>query len=290
MSQKQGSVIPEKGEEVRTFDEAVVRVRSGRGGDGELAERGKGRYVRNFKYRPGRNDPKQIWLPDSKPADGEDGGDVVVYCDPACQSLLHLSDKEVLVAPSGANGNPADGSRGPKRRVGGRGKAPALKVPVPPGTAVLRGGKRLAELVRPGDSVVVARGGMGGSGVVGQSREQRARDRARQAEAETRGEVVVNDVNWRADARGQAGEQATLVSSDAWWWLRVAVVSGAPTRAVLVCARRSSCCASSRTWGSWDYPTPGQYAAGAGWRDRWLHAMAHCDASTPDVTAGSRRC
>ena len=40
-------------------------------------EEGKGRMVRNFKYRSGGQQPKMIWLPAADPAPGADGANVV---------------------------------------------------------------------------------------------------------------------------------------------------------------------------------------------------------------------
>lgn len=40
--------------------------RSGDGGSGEIVEAGRGKYVKNNKYHPGANQPKQIWLPASE--------------------------------------------------------------------------------------------------------------------------------------------------------------------------------------------------------------------------------
>jgi len=168
--------------------------------------------VKNFKYKPGRSDPKKIFLPDSEPCPGQDGGDVVFYCDTACQSLLHLQDGQFLQAQSGARGNPSEGTRGPKRRQQEQRQAPALKIPVPAGTLVRRkgSGKVLGELLKPGDFVVAARGGRGGLGVKRRSREQNQRFRAKQREAEAEGGMIVEDKNWKADTRGLSGERVTV--------------------------------------------------------------------------------
>ena len=45
-------------------------------------EAGKGKMVRNFKYKPGGNMLKQIWLPASAPDDGTAGADVILIVDP----------------------------------------------------------------------------------------------------------------------------------------------------------------------------------------------------------------
>jgi hypothetical protein len=51
--------------------------RSGKGGKGEIAEKGEGKKVPNFKYRAGSSLPKQIWLAAAAPADGANGASVV---------------------------------------------------------------------------------------------------------------------------------------------------------------------------------------------------------------------
>ncbi|KAF6265238.1 hypothetical protein COO60DRAFT_1036137 [Scenedesmus sp. NREL 46B-D3] len=101
----------------KIFDEAFITVKSGDGGAGEIVEAGRGKYVKNNKYHPGSNQPKQIWLPASDPADGADGADVCVVCDPSLDSLLHLHRRKSWLAPKGAQGNPAMGSSGPKRNA-----------------------------------------------------------------------------------------------------------------------------------------------------------------------------
>jgi GTPase involved in cell partitioning and DNA repair len=73
------------------------------------------------------------------PADGADGADVYVVCDPSLDSLLHLHKRKSWVGPKGAQGNPAMGSSGPKRNAKiKKAVTPPLEVPVPPGTVVKR--------------------------------------------------------------------------------------------------------------------------------------------------------
>lgn len=232
----------------KVFDEAYVTARGGKGGSGEVVEAGRGKWVRNLKYRPGGQQAKKVWLEASEPADGADGADVVLVCDASCDSLLHLhrqtrragagggssssssssysassaapaatsKQPRVFAGSDGAHGNPAVGSAGPKRnRDIKKARTPPLEVPVPPGTVVRRKGNGavVGELLVPGDRLVVARGGRGGAGVVAPSRESKQRDARRQLRrAEQAGaEVVgVEDSNWRADARGMPGTTATL--------------------------------------------------------------------------------
>jgi hypothetical protein len=59
------------------------KCRSGRGGNGEIIEAGKGKWVKNFKYRHNSGLKKEIWLPASEPADGQNGADVLLRVDPS---------------------------------------------------------------------------------------------------------------------------------------------------------------------------------------------------------------
>ena len=54
-----------------------LTCRSGAGGRGEIAEKGGGRMVDNFKYQPGGSLPKRIWLNNSDPADGHEGSSIM---------------------------------------------------------------------------------------------------------------------------------------------------------------------------------------------------------------------
>lgn len=81
--------------------------------------------------------------------------------------LLHLHERTQWIAKNGANGNPAEGTAGPKKRDVARSRAPSLKVPVPMGTLVKdKRGKKIGELVQQGDILRVCQGGQGGRGTV----------------------------------------------------------------------------------------------------------------------------
>ncbi|KXZ50121.1 hypothetical protein GPECTOR_18g95 [Gonium pectorale] len=239
---------PEIPEAHKVFDEVVITVKSGRGGNGEVVPADRGRYVSNHKYKPGGNMSKQIWLPASDPGDGADGGDVVLVCDPGVDSLLHLhagqrglqqqqagkggkagkagggggggragaGGQPAFSAPDGSNANPNTGSGGPKRNAEiKKARTPCLEIPVPPGTVVKRKGTGalLGELLQPGQRLTVARGGAGGHGVVAPSRQQR-QARLSRAEREARAKgvevVAVEDDEWLEDSRGQPGQQLSL--------------------------------------------------------------------------------
>ncbi|KAI8469774.1 MAG: GTP-binding protein Obg/CgtA [Monoraphidium minutum] len=172
--------------------------------------------VKNLKYKPGGSQPKMIWLPASEPADGADGADVMLVCDPSVDSLLHLHKRKAYAAAKGANGNPAVGSAGPKRNEGVKKAAtPPMLISVPPGTVVKKKGSGavLGELLQPGQRLLVAKGGKGGGGVRAPSREQRQREINREAKLakESGAEVVsVLDSNWQHDARGLPGQALGL--------------------------------------------------------------------------------
>jgi GTPase involved in cell partitioning and DNA repair len=77
--------------------------------------------------------------PVGDPADGADGADVYVVCDPSLDSLLHLHKRKSWLAAKGAQGNPAMGSSGPKRNAKlKKAMTPPLYIPVPLGTVVKR--------------------------------------------------------------------------------------------------------------------------------------------------------
>mmetsp|Transcript_9221 Transcript_9221/g.23358 ORF Transcript_9221/g.23358 Transcript_9221/m.23358 type:complete len:511 (-) Transcript_9221:168-1700(-) len=205
-------------EEHKIFDEVVITVRSGKGGTGEITQSGKGKWVPNHKYRPGGNMPKQIWVTSGTPADGCDGGSVILRADPMVDALTHLHSRSVYAATKGANGNPAMGSSGPKSaktRSKYFKRTEPLVINVPPGTEVRkkRGNWLIGELLKPGDSLTVVRGGKGGIGVVAPSRQQKI-DRSARAKAhaveEGYEEEIVEDVNWREDSNGQDGEELTV--------------------------------------------------------------------------------
>ncbi|GAB4518627.1 MAG: GTPase ObgE [Anaerolineae bacterium] len=123
------------------FDETKIYVRSGDGGDGLIS-------FRREKYVP-RGGPSG--------GDGGNGGDVILRVDPKLSTLLHFQKKVHFKAESGVRGGSA-------RKTGA--SADALVVNVPPGTVVRDADTDalIADLVRPGDQVIVAYGGRGGRG------------------------------------------------------------------------------------------------------------------------------
>ncbi|KAG1673633.1 hypothetical protein FOA52_013297 [Chlamydomonas sp. UWO 241] len=200
----------------KIFDEVFITVRSGNGGAGEVIEHDRGKMVENFKYKPGGNQPKKIFLKASTPGDGSDGADVVIVCDADVDTLVHLHARKEYTGRNGSNSNPATGSAGPKNNAKAR-KAftPPLEVRVPPGTVVKRKatGKTLGELVQPGDRIVVAKGGPGGRGGIMPSKEANQRELAKQYKLadEAGAEVVaVEDGDWKVETKGLPGQQLGL--------------------------------------------------------------------------------
>jgi GTPase len=147
------------------FDEATIIVRSGDGGDGVV-------HFRREKYIP-RGGPDG--------GDGGRGGDVVLQVDPNLNTLQNFARKREYQADPG--------KKGAGRRMRGK-SAPALIVPVPPGTIVRDSdtGDLLGDLTDPGQSLVVARGGRGGRGNAGyaNSRNQAPRIAEKGAPGEAR--------------------------------------------------------------------------------------------------------
>ncbi len=89
--------------------------------------------------------------------DGGDGGDVIIQVDPQIATLLDFKYKRHYKAE---NGRPGEGAL----RHGKRGRDVLIKVP--PGTIVrdMESGRIVADLIKKGQTVIVARGGKGGKG------------------------------------------------------------------------------------------------------------------------------
>jgi GTP-binding protein len=122
-------------------DEAVIEIRAGDGGNGCVA-------FRREKYVP---------FGGPSGGDGGKGGDIILYVDPALNTLYRFTRQRHYRAGSGQHG------RG-KNQHGAAGDD--ARVPVPPGTVVRDADTShlLADLTDPGQEVVAARGGRGGRG------------------------------------------------------------------------------------------------------------------------------
>src|SRR3954449_1498726 len=120
-------------------DRARIEVRAGAGGNGALSFR------------------REAHVPKGGP-DGGDGGrgaDVVLRCDDSLRDLQAFRRRAHFFADRGGHGlgaqrHGADGDR--------------LVIAVPPGTQVERWDGTRYDLVRPGQEVTIARGGLGGRG------------------------------------------------------------------------------------------------------------------------------
>ncbi len=122
-------------------DRAVIEVRGGVGGSGAEAFR------------------RESGVPRGGPSggDGGNGGHVVLEVDPQLTTLLDYSYRRHYQAPRGMHG---EGSN----RTGKSGEDLVLKVP--PGTVAVDAetDEFLGELLKPGETLIVARGGRGGRG------------------------------------------------------------------------------------------------------------------------------
>jgi GTP-binding protein len=123
------------------LDEAKVYVRSGDGGNGCVSFR-RERFV-------------EYGGPDG--GAGGRGGDVIVECVASLNTLLDYRYKQHFKAKKGGHGMG-------QNRSGAKGADVVLKVP--PGTQILDedGETLIADLVNPGDRIVLLRGGNGGFG------------------------------------------------------------------------------------------------------------------------------
>ena len=123
------------------IDRAVVRVTAGTGGSGASS------FAR-FKYKPKGG-------PDG--GDGGRGGSVLVEGDANLATLLDYRYRTHWKAERGEHGKG-------KTQTGA--SAPDVVMPVPPGTEVrdADSGELIGEVLKPGQQVLIARGGRGGRG------------------------------------------------------------------------------------------------------------------------------
>src|SRR3954462_3534069 len=121
------------------YDKARIFVQGGGGGSGAMSFRREAHVPRGG--------------PDG--GDGGHGGDVVLVCEPSLRDLQTYKRKAHYKAKRGAHGQGA-------LRHGATGES--LELRVPPGTVVTSEDGRIWDLVRRGQRVVVARGGVGGRG------------------------------------------------------------------------------------------------------------------------------
>jgi len=128
---------------MKFVDEAVITVRSGKGGHGCVS-------FRREKFVP-RGGPDG--------GNGGDGGDIVLRADPRLLSLYDFRLKRLYEAE---NGQPGQGSQCDGRR------GEDLELALPVGTLVFvrarEGEELLADVSDPERGVIIARGGRGGKG------------------------------------------------------------------------------------------------------------------------------
>lgn len=120
-------------------DVAKVSLKAGKGGNGAVSFR------------------REIYIPKGGPdgGDGGKGGDIIFRADKDTNTLIDFRFTPILTAEDGKNGSGT-------RSAGRSGKD--LMVEVPIGTIVKRDGVIIADLVRDGQTTVIAKGGDGGFG------------------------------------------------------------------------------------------------------------------------------
>lgn len=123
------------------IDEITIKVRSGRGGAGVI-------QFRREKFVP-RGGPDG--------GDGGKGGDVVFIVEPTLNTLFTFRRRHHYHAESGARG-------GGNNQTGKSGEDLVLQVP--PGTLIYddTSGELIGDLVEPGETLIVCKGGRGGRG------------------------------------------------------------------------------------------------------------------------------
>lgn len=129
---------------MRFVDEAIITVRSGKGGRGCVSFR------------------REKFIPKGGPdgGDGGDGGNVILR---ASSRLLSLYDFRLKRLYEAENGQPGQGSQ----CNGRRGEDMILELPVGTQLYVLKDGKQerlLGDLAEDGEEIIVANGGRGGKG------------------------------------------------------------------------------------------------------------------------------
>jgi GTPase len=123
------------------IDQVRIKVRSGDGGNGMVA-------WRREKYEP---------MGGPAGGDGGRGGSVIIEATPDLNTLIDFRYKQTFEALPGGKGRP--------KSMHGK-DSDDLIIRVPVGTLVrdLKDGKIIADLIHPGDRVMVAEGGRGGRG------------------------------------------------------------------------------------------------------------------------------
>jgi GTP-binding protein len=123
------------------IDQAVIHINSGKGGDGVV-------HFRREKYVP-------LGGPDG--GDGGRGGDVILEVKATLNTLSAFQRKQRFNAEAGKNGGGSNKT--------GR-SAEDLVISVPPGTMIYdeETGDLVGDLLKSGERIVIAKGGVGGKG------------------------------------------------------------------------------------------------------------------------------
>jgi len=123
------------------IDEAIIQVKSGKGGDGAV-------HFRREKYVP-RGGPDG--------GDGGRGGDIILEVVPTLNTLYEFRHKSKFRA--------VDGRNGARQKMTGK-SAPELVIQVPPGTIIydVQTNELMGDLTEARQRLVVCKGGRGGRG------------------------------------------------------------------------------------------------------------------------------
>ncbi|KAG9459260.1 hypothetical protein H6P81_003768 [Aristolochia fimbriata] len=189
------------------FDQVLITVRAGDGGHGAVLSIPSKRETVKSKGRDDerKTKKKSLYKRDSDgslilPMGGH-GGDVVIFADESKESLLEFHKKKRYNAKRGGN---VDAMGVLTSQLHDGFAASALRIPVPVGTVVKhKRGKLIADLARPGDEVLVARGGQGGISLL----EMPEHGRKRLFSLTTN---IMRDENDKVLVLGQPGEEVSL--------------------------------------------------------------------------------
>ncbi|KAJ7966815.1 GTP-binding protein [Quillaja saponaria] len=188
------------------FDQVIITVRSGDGGHGAILSmpnqkvgKSQGKYEKDKARKKSsykRDFDGSLILPM-----GGHGGDVIIFADEGKDSLLEFHMKSRYNAKRGGN---VDAMGVLNSQLCNGIAAPTVRIPVPLGTVVKRKrGKLLADLARPGDEILVARGGQGGVSLLEMPEHKRKRMMALTTN-------VMRDKTDKVLVLGQPGEEVSL--------------------------------------------------------------------------------